>query len=257
MIARIFKRLAPFAVLAMGVALTGCSNVDMTINGEEGVPLADLDIGGAAPTDLVVATDANVIVSEGETLNIVVEDDPDNALRFTLDESTIGVTSEPGFSFTDGSPVVRITMPAPQSIVIAGSGAVQAATVSSTPEIVIGGSGSVAIDSIAAETLEISIGGSGSIKGAGTAQRLEVTIGGSGDVLLAGLKADRAEISIGGSGNVAFASDGEVEANIAGAGDINVTGTAKCTLNSFGSGNLNCTAANSEAQAEPAITEEN
>ncbi|MCK0129762.1 head GIN domain-containing protein [Erythrobacter sp. F6033] len=258
MIERILKGLAPLAALAMGATLSGCGNIDMKINGEEGVPLAELDTANAAPTEVVVATNATVILTEGDGLEISVENDPETALRFTLDENTLGVTSDPDLEIKDGAAIVRVTMPAPENIVIAGSGSVETAALSANPELVIGGSGSIVMNSITTETLEISIGGSGDIKGSGTTDRLEVTIGGSGNVDLAGLKATNAEVSIGGSGSVSFASDGEVEANIAGAGDVNVTGNAKCTLNSFGSGSLNCTptSADTEAEAEPVALEE-
>lgn len=174
MIKRILKRLAPFAALAMGATVSGCGNVDMTINGKEGVPLAVLDTAGASPTELVVATNATVVVTEGETLTVAVENDPETALRFILDGDTFGVTSDPDLKIKDGAAIVRVTMPAPQSIVIAGSGSVETSVVAANPELVIGGSGSIVMDSIAAETLEISIGGSGSVKGSGTADRLEV-----------------------------------------------------------------------------------
>lgn len=243
MIQRLLKGLAPIAALAMGAALSGCNKVDMTINGKEGVPLAELDMAGAVPSELVVATNAKVIVTQGDTLGITVENDPETALRFVLDDATLGVTRDADQKLEGGTAIVRVTMPAPKSIVIAGAGSVEADSVGTNPELTIGGSGSIAVTRIAAETLEVAIGGSGSVKGAGTARHLEITIGGSGDVEFANLNADKAEISIGGSGNVTLASDGEVEANIAGSGDINVTGSAKCTANSLGSGKLSCAAA--------------
>ena len=64
MIKRILKQIAPLAALAMGAALSSCGSVDMTINGEEGVPLADFDTAGASPSELVVATNATV---DGQT----------------------------------------------------------------------------------------------------------------------------------------------------------------------------------------------
>lgn len=261
MLQRLMKGLAPLAALAMGAALSGCGDMDLTINGKEGVPLSELDMSGAAPTELVVAANATVIVSEGDTLDITVEDDPENALRFVLDEETLGVTRDPDLEIKDGKATVRVTMPAPTSIVIAGSGSVEAATMSDRPEIAIGGSGSVTVAQFEAEMLEVSIGGSGNVIGAGSASRVEVNIGGSGNVDLSGLETDKAEVSIGGSGNVKLRSDGEVEANLAGAGDVQVTGSAKCTVNSFGSGKLTCTPvteddAETEAEAEPALTDE-
>ncbi|MFL0355186.1 head GIN domain-containing protein [Erythrobacter sp. GH1-10] len=254
--------MAPLAALAMGAGLSGCGNVDLTINGEKGVPLSELDTSGAAPTELVVAASASVILTEGDTLDIEVEGDDEDALRFVLDNDTFGVTRDPDIDFRDDKPVVRVTMPAPKSITIAGSGTVEAATVASNSELAIGGSGSISIEEIAGESLEIAIGGSGSVKGAGTVERLEISIGGAGDVEMAGLKADKAEISIGGAGNVEFASDGEVEATIAGAGDVVVNGNAKCSVSAFGSGTLTCNPTSSDGdepadeEAEAVLTDE-
>lgn len=240
MIEKILQGLAPLAVLVMGAGLSGCDTMNVTINGEEGVPLSELDVAGAAPTELVLATNAAVIVTEGDTLDISVEGDREGALRFVLDQESIGVTSDPDFKIRDGKAVVRVTMPAPQSIVIAGSGSVEVATLAGNAELTIGGSGSILANDIAAQSLEIRIDGSGSVKGSGTAERLDITIGGSGDVDMPGLNAKVAEISIGGAGDVAFASDGEVDASIAGAGDVRVTGSAKCTVSAMGSGSLTC-----------------
>lgn len=256
MIRRMIKHIAPLAVLAMGAGLSGCDNVDITINGEEGVPLAELDMEGAAPTELVVSANATVMLTPGDTLEISVEDDPEGALRFMLDEETLGITVDPDLEIPDGKAVVRVTMPAPESVVIAGSGSVEAAQIAETADLTIAGSGSINVAEIAAETLDVSIGGSGSIKGAGAAEQLEINIGGSGNVDMAGLKAGGAEISIGGSGNVEFASDGDVEASIAGAGDVRVNGSATCTVNAVGSGTLKCGPADGGAEESAAETED-
>ncbi len=240
MIRRMIKQIAPLAVLAMGAGLSGCGFVDVTINEEEGVPLAELDMDGASPKELVVAANATVILTPGDTLDISVEDDPEGALRFALDSETLGISVDPDLRIRNGKAVVRVTMPAPESIVIAGSGSVEAAQVATQSDLTIGGSGSINVAEIAAETLDVTIGGSGSIKGAGTADRLEISIGGSGDVDMPDLKADAAEISIGGSGSVEFASDGDVDASIAGAGNVRVYGSATCSVSAVGSGKLTC-----------------
>lgn len=254
MINRLFKRMAPLAVLALGTALTACDGADISINGKKGVPLAELDMSGPAPTELVLSSGDEVILTEGETFDLAVEGEGTDSLRFVRDEKLIGITREDGWD-GKGKATIRITMPPPEELVIAGSGSVKAQSLASTAAINIGGSGSVDFTSVAAETFEVNIGGSGKIKGAGTAKRLEVNIGGSGNVDLAALKADRAEVSIGGSGDVAFASDGTVEANIAGAGDVKVTGSATCTVNAFGSGKLTCNPAAADS-APPALPAE-
>jgi hypothetical protein len=231
-------RLAPFAAAALIAPLAACDG-QMEINGQKGVPLAEVELTGTPPIEVVLASGDTVIVSDGNTFTIKAEGPGADSLRFVRDERTIGITREEGFSGKQTA-TIRITMPPPEELVIAGSGTIQAQSLAEDAEISIGGSGMIAFQRAAAQKLAINIGGSGKVRGAGTAQVLEVNIGGAGDVELAGLKADSAEVSIGGSGDVEFASDGAVEANIAGAGDVKVSGNAKCTVNAFGSGTLTC-----------------
>lgn len=242
-----FYPFTPLAALALFAPLAGCDG-QMEINGKEGVPLSQVELAGPPPSEVVLASGDTVIVSDGNTFTIKVEGADTDTLRFVRDERTIGITREKGWD-GESSAVIRITMPPPEEVVIAGSGTIKAQSLASTAEVSIGGSGDVEFGSAAAEKLGINIGGSGSVKGGGTAKVLEINIGGSGDVALAGLKADKAEVSIGGNGDVAFASDGAVEANIAGSGDIKVAGNAKCTLNAFGSGTLTCSPTDAGATA--------
>ena len=76
MITRIFKGLAPVFAVAAATGLSGC-NGNISINDKEGVPLAELDLAGNSPTELVVAGPDKVIVAEGETLAIDVSGDQD------------------------------------------------------------------------------------------------------------------------------------------------------------------------------------
>ena len=236
-----FNRLAPAALIALGVMLAGCDGADMKVNGKEGVPLSEVEIAGPPPTEIVLSSGDTVIVTEGATFSLKVEGSDTDSLRFVRDKEVIAVSREKGWNGSSNA-TIRITMPAPKEIVIAGSGTVKTPALASTADINIGGSGTVEFGKAAAEKLGINIGGSGTVLGgAGTAKSLEILIGGSGKIVMPQLKADKAEVTIGGNGDVAFASDGAVEANIGGAGDVNVTGNAKCTLQSFGSGALNCT----------------
>lgn len=251
----VLRRLAPFAMIALGAGLTGCS-ADINFSSDDGVPLADLDLGGDAPVELVLAGADKVIISESDTLTITVEGDDDAvaAVRFERDGPTLAISREDDSWGGSESATIFVGMPNPREITIGGSGEVKTATMASNAAVVIGGSGSMTIDQIDAEKFDIAIGGSGSIRAAGTADRLEIAIGGSGNANLAELNADDADIVIGGSGSVSLASDGEVKGSIGGSGRIDVTGTAQCTLDSVGSGSLNCSPGTQPASetAEPA-----
>ena len=94
MIHRILKGLAPLAALAGAALVTGCDNMNIHIGDGDGVPLAELDMSGAAPTELVLAGPDKVIVTEGEKLDIAVsgEDAAVDAVRFSLDEGSLGIS---------------------------------------------------------------------------------------------------------------------------------------------------------------------
>ena len=238
MLYKFLKNIAPIAAMAVSVGLAGC-NFSFA---SDGVPLAELDQSGEAPDELALASGDNVVITTGETFAIKVEGDEKDVaeMRFSLDGRTLGISRESD-SWGDGkSTTVRVTMPAPREIDMAGSGRVETNGLAERAEINIAGSGNVAANSIRAKELEVSIAGSGHFTGSGTAERLEISLLGSGDARLDDLKADKADISIAGSGGASFMSDGTVEASIAGSGDIAVTGRASCTVNAVGSGTLNC-----------------
>jgi hypothetical protein len=256
MLNRFFGRMAPLAAIALGAAVAGCDRVNIEVDGfkTDGVPLSELDMSGDPPTSLAMLGPDTVIISEGDSLNIDVEGDDSavEALRFTFEDGMLGITRDFDLK-SNGNATVRVTMPAPEDLSMAGSGRIESFGMAGKAEINLGGSGSVAIDEFSAERLDINIGGSGDVTGKGVAERLDVNIGGSGNVRLEELKVDRAEINIAGSGDVRFSSDGRVEANILGSGDVTVTGNAKCEVNALGSGSLHCdnsAASNDDADAE-------
>lgn len=235
------SRLLAFAAVPLSLSLAGC-DMDVTINGQEGVPLAELDMGGTAPTEILLAASDDVILTKGDTLSIEVEgsDDAKAAVRFVRDGDLLGVTRDGDVWDYDDKATIRVTMPAPSEAVITGSGNIKAETLADTSQISILGSGSFSGANAEITSLDVNIGGSGSVAASGTTERLELNLGGSGSANLSGLKADDAEISIAGSGSVSLQSDGKVEANIMGSGSVKVDGTAKCTENSMGSGSLVC-----------------
>lgn len=253
MLNALFRKLLPVAVLGLGLVTSGCDGMDVQVGDTKGVPLADFDMSGAAPTGVVLAGPDTLIVTEGDTLDIKVEGAQAavDALRFNLDKGSLGIMREKNSWKDGGAAIVRVTMPLPEEVTIAGSGAATLPGMAGKAEVTIGGSGTVDVGTLAGESLEITIGGSGTVKAKGAVKTLTMTVGGSGKAEMAGLKVDKAEINVGGSGDAQFASDGEVEANIAGSGDIVVTGRAKCNIQAFGSGTLTCKPA-SEVPAAPA-----
>lgn len=236
-----FKRLAPLAVLALGATLSACSySVDW---GEvRGVPLAELDMSGDPPTNIQLAGPDRIEITDGADLEITVDGDAKaaDALRFDRDGNRLTIARDSDIYDGRGKAIVRIQMPAPSSVGIAGSGEIRSATMAESAEIEIAGNGKISIDSLTAERLEVEIAGSGDVEAKGTAQKLTVEIAGSGNVNLSELSADDVDVEIAGSGDVVVASDGRVKADIAGSGDVRVIGSASCSVDAAGSGSLTC-----------------
>jgi len=257
------NRILALTSLPLAFGMSGCWAVDVSINGQEGVPLSELDMAGTAPVELVLSASDNVILTEGDTLSIDVEgsDKAVAAVRFVLDGDTLGVTREEDLWGESDQATIRVTMPVPSEVVITGSGNIEAQGLAENADVSVlgsgsftgadsaldsldinlGGSGSARFGTLTAKSIELNIGGSGSVYASGTTDRLEVNLGGSGGADLSQLKAEDAEISLAGSGSVSLQSDGEVEANIMGSGGVTVTGDANCTENAMGSGSLRCT----------------
>lgn len=254
MIASFAKRAAPLAALAMGFGLSGCGvlvNMD-DWDEVEGVPLAELDMGGDAPDTIRLSGPDRVIISEGDTLTITLEGDAEagEALRFDRDGDRLSIARDQSVYDGRSSATVMVTMPAPEGLEIAGSGTIESSILASDAELEIAGSGSITVTNVAATKLEVDIAGSGDVRATGTADELDIDIAGSGNVRFAELVADRVEVDIAGSGEVDIASNGSVSADIAGSGNVRVTGSATCSVQTAGSGSLTCRPSAEMADAE-------
>lgn len=232
------------AIAATATLLSACNgNFDMP--GSNGVPLADLDYDGATPTEISLAGPDRVIVTSGKTLTIDVEGPAGvtEDLRFDLDDDELEIGRE-GKWRKGGTATIRVTMPTPKSVSMAGSGTIELDRLGTggEAEVSIAGSGTSKIGRIDARELEVSVAGSGSLTAAGKADSLDLSIAGSGDLDMAQVKVGSADISIAGSGDAVFASDGNVEASIMGSGTVEVFGNAKCKVSAMGSGELKCNA---------------
>lgn len=231
-----------FAALALALAAAGCGNtMRVSIGDDEGVKLADLDMSGAAPTKLALASSDRIVVSEGPALDIAVSGDPEavEALRFTIEDGRLGVMRAPD-SRANGVATVAVTLPAPREFDLLGSGIIEAPAMASDATVNIAGSGQVAVAKVAASKMAVNVVGSGTLNAAGAAERLEFNVAGSGKLAGRDLKVETANVSIVGSGSGEFSSDGRVQANIGGSGEVTVYGRADCQISAIGSGKLRC-----------------
>ena len=238
------RGMAPLAAIALAAAASGgCDKMDVSLNGEEGKKLADLDLTGTPPSEVALLGPDTVRIVQGDTLAISVAGDPaaSDAIRFTLKDGTLGILRKDRKSSDGATATIDVTMPAPRKLIMAGSGKiVSPALAADSARVTIAGSGTVETDAVATAKLKVDIAGSGSYRAAGTAKSLKLTIAGSGDARLEALKVDDAKVDIVGSGASAFASDGTVKANIMGSGEVRVIGRATCKVTSVGSGKLVC-----------------
>ena len=69
--------------------MVACEGADVEINGQKGVPLADIEMAGAAPTEVVLSSGDTVILTNGDTFNITVEGTDTESLRFVRDAEVL------------------------------------------------------------------------------------------------------------------------------------------------------------------------
>jgi Putative auto-transporter adhesin, head GIN domain len=237
------KALGPIIAIALAAGVAGCDGMKVSINGEEGKPLSELDLSGKAPDELVLAGPDEVRVTTGDKLAITVEGDQEvkDQLRFSIKDGSLAIhRKDDAFGSGKKVAIINVTMPAPREIVMAGSGKISTVNLASKAEVTVAGSGTIESTAIAGESLDLTIAGSGNFRGAGNVKSLDLSIAGSGSAEMDALKVEKADISIAGSGSTAFSSDGEVDASIMGSGSVTVKGRARCTVSSMGSGTLVC-----------------
>lgn len=234
------KAAAAIAGMALAGGLAGCAD-QTSFTGVEGVPLAQLDLGGEAPHMLTLAGPDTVHLREGEKLAIRVEG-PDNAvaaMRFRRDGRNLAIMR--AGKVVDGeTATVHVTMPAPHALRLAGSGRIEAERLAPDAKVTVAGSGRVITDALQGERLAVDVAGSGRYHAGGSVERLKLNIAGSGKAKMDDLTVDSANVTIAGSGKGAFRSDGEVKAKIIGSGKVTVVGRARCDVTAMGSGKLVC-----------------
>ena len=235
--------LAPILAVAMAAGVAGCDGSNVSINGEHGKKLADLDMSGTAPSELVMFGPDEVQMTQGDKLAISVDGDPAavDQLRFTLKGGTLGILREGKILSGDSKQaVVHVTMPAPKELTMGGSGKISAPVMAPGAKVTILGSGQIDAQSVSGDQLKVTLPGSGSFRAAGKVGQLDLTILGSGSAQLGGVTVDNAKINVLGSGDATFSSDGEVVATILGSGTVTVKGRARCKVSAIGSGKLIC-----------------
>ncbi|MGB3754012.1 MAG: head GIN domain-containing protein [Parerythrobacter sp.] len=243
------------ALLAGGAFTLGaCSAASSSYGGFDGVPLAELDTGTANISALGLSGIDTVVITEGPALDIAVENDHDDAVRFRLDGSSLEIGREPGNWSSGDAAIIRVTMPAPSALDMSGTGRIETAAMAPDASISMSGSGTMQVASFGAETLDVEMSGAGKLSGWGTAKVLDLSLSGSSDVDFGSLVADTASIAVSGAGTVILEARERVAANVSGSGDVRITGTAQCVVSTSGSGKVSCPSANASATTTGAAT---
>lgn len=214
---------------------TGCSY------GQTGVPLAEFDTGGVVPTGVALLGSSKIVITPAEALSIRLEggDEAQTAVRFAMDGNTLSI-ARANASRDAGEVMVHIAMPAPETLMVGGSGRVECGNIASEASVAIVGSGSVHLQDIEARKLKVEILGSGNLEASGAVRKLKLVVAGSGVADMADLTAEKAKVTMPGSGRGAFRCNGKVKAAIIGSGVVRVIGRASCEVQTFGSGRLIC-----------------
>ena len=222
--------------------LAGTIGAQMRDGACEGVPLAELDLTGEPPHKVALMGPAHVVLGDGDVFRAVVEPGPGSEeVLFSLADGKLGVSGG------DAETVVRLTMPAPRKLAVAGSGRMNAAKLARDGKISIAGSGRLEVAEAEGGRLKVSIAGSGRLMIDGKADALKLSIAGSGSCDGEGLVVGDAAVHIAGSGDAIFTCNGEVAAHLMGSGNVIVRGSARCSVHSMGSGTVTC-----EREKEPA-----
>jgi len=201
----------------------------------QGVPLDELDLTGPVPSEVSLLGPVKVVLAKGKVLRIDVEAGPSGQeVRFNINDGRLAIAGG------DKKTVVKVTMPAPQKIAVAGSGRLTADKLATDGELSIAGSGRLEIRKADGGKLKVSVAGNGRVMVNGKADELELSIAGSGSCDAEGLVAEKASVHIAGSGDAIFACNGEVSAHLMGSGNVIVRGSARCSVHSMGSGTVTC-----------------
>ena len=92
------RGLGPIVAIGLAAALAGCDGAKVTFDGEQGKPLEELDLTGAAPTGVALLGPDTVRITRGDTLTIRIDGDPEaaSAMRFTLKDGKLGILRKDG-----------------------------------------------------------------------------------------------------------------------------------------------------------------
>lgn len=186
----------------------------------------------------------NVVITQGDHEGLVVEGE-DNILPLvetTVDaEGTLhlGIKKQAGRITFEKDLVFKVAVKSLDKIELAGSGKVQAASLSADHlDLRLLGSSDVSIDHLMAHRLTVAIDGLGEVKLAGNVQSQTLAINGSGDYRGRNLKTEDTRVTVNGSGAAQVWAEKTLDTAVHGSGDVSHRGAAKPTKEAHGMGTV-------------------
>lgn len=142
---------------------------------------------------------------------------------------------------SEGAPVVRLSTPMVNRIVMTGGGSVSVDRMKGMRgDIVSGGNGDVTVASADLDQMSIMLAGGGRVTVAGRAGIANIRVNGPGAAMAQGLRARQATIANDGPGSIALTADVTARISASGSGDVTVAGKAACTVENKGTGRVTC-----------------
>ena len=235
------RRAAPFAILALGIGLAGCSYaVDW---GEvEGVAFSEFDQSGASPTKISLNGSDTVIITEADAFSLALEGDSDaqEALRFDRFDNALTISRDQNIYNGNAKAVIRISMPAPSALSVSGAARMESEVMADDAQIDLSGSSSLTVANLNASALDLDMSGATTLTATGSVERMTIDLSGSSAARLGELVANEVQIDMSGATNVTLASNGAVGGDMSGASKLTVTGSATCSVSSSGVANITC-----------------
>jgi hypothetical protein len=210
-----------FAIATVGVVLLAHHHGSTSASGHRAVPGAETRV--VAPFRRVELSGGNVVtVQVGRPQAVVVRADRDLIGRVTtvVRSGTLVIGNKPGSMSSETPMSVQVSAPSVSALLLTGSGTISARGIRTAKlTVVVSGSGVVEADGSAA-SLAVNLSGSGdAVLGELVSRHAIATLGGSGTIVLTATKSLKAWVS--GSGSILYAGDpSEVAASVPGSGTV-------------------------------------
>jgi hypothetical protein len=181
-----------------------------------------------------------LMIEQGETESLTIEAEPKVLKRIETEVRNGKLTIRPDRSFsTRESITYHLTVKQLTGIELAGAGRVEAAQLNSDQLRINGsGAGAVAIDSLTANTLDVTAAGNVQAELAGTVDSQTVTVSDAAKYAAADLESRLASVTASGASQVAVNVSESLDAHVSGAARVEYTGDPAVTEDVSAAGRL-------------------